>query len=651
MAKMILDFETFYATDYSLRGMHTSSYVRDVRFKVHGASIATGNKKPVWITGSALPTFFAAVDWSKIDLIGHNLQFDGLILTQRYGISPRSWIDTLGMSRAIIGSRIKSHSLDNVGRVLGVGGKLDGGKALAEVKGCRDLTPEQEAKLAAYAIDDANVTRGIYNRLAPAFPAQELEVLSWTIDMGVKPSFTIDTEPLLELEKSEKHRKKAAIKRIGLTQTQLRSGKQFAAILEQAGVTPPKKISPTTGRETFAFSKQDEAFTDLLEHPDERIVDLVEAKLLVASSIKETRAKNMTALAGQGLWCLQINYAGAKQTHRFSGGGGVNPQNLPRSVPGDPSLLRRALTCRPDQRIVAMDLSQIELRVNCAVCGQQDVLDRLIAKEDEYCYFASQIYGRKITKADQIERLVGKIAVLSLGYGAGAATFRTMLRGYGLRMTLEECQKIVRAYRKAYPYIANSWKVYDGWLNSFMHGETPQMHYPINAPIKLKSDGFILPSGLNVSYPKLGRFDWDYRKRVNMHNATYSDGIPNTDGINYAEDAVIGAVYQNEDKNVGVASIYGSKICGNICQSLARDVNTDYVRQLRAVLPSIDPTLSGGPVVAMPVHDESVVVCDADKAEAVLEEGLRIMNTRLEWWPELPVAAEGSIGINYEEAK
>lgn len=647
LTPVVLDFETYYAKGYSLRSMPTSSYIRDDQFHVHGVGVAVGDNNPVWLTGQDVDDLFAAMPWQNVALIGHNLNFDGLILTERYGVRPGQWVDTLGMARAIIGGRLKSLGLDSLGEAFGIGGKLHKGKALHDLMGVRHPTPEQMAALGQYCIDDVNKTRALYKILSQGFPANERDILSWTIEMSVEPTIGIDKQPLLELAAEEKAHKRELVKRTGLRQTQISSNQQFAAQLQAAGVTPPTKVSPTTGRETFAFSKQDEAFTDLLEHPDEKVVDLVEARLAVKSTIKESRATTMQTMADQGPWALQLNYSGAMQTHRLSGGGGVNPQNLPRNMPDKPSLLRKALRAKDGRKLVAIDLSQIELRVNCAVSGQVDVLDRLAQEGwDEYSYFAGLVYGREITKADKIERNVGKVGVLSLGYGSGAATFRTMLRGWGIRMPLAECQQIVNTYRRTYPFIKGSWGVYDGWLRSWLHGETPVMPDPISAPITLSDSGFYLPSGLAVSYPGLTRYDWENRRPVSADSQSYTDNIQ--DPMNpFPNPKDCGFAYTNMRQSSGVATIYGSKVCGNVCQSLARDVNFYYVAELRRLLPHVDPTAR----IVMSVHDESVIECAEDKADAVLAAGLDVMNTPPVWWPDLLVAAEGSVGQNYAEAK
>lgn len=71
-----VDFETFYAKDYSLRDIPTWSYVHDPRFDAYLVSIA-GPGDFLWV---GHPSKF---DWSRLDgkiVVAHNLGFDGLVL-------------------------------------------------------------------------------------------------------------------------------------------------------------------------------------------------------------------------------------------------------------------------------------------------------------------------------------------------------------------------------------------------------------------------------------------------------------------------------------------------------------------------------------------------------------------------------------------
>ena len=50
---IILDFETYYSTDYSLSKMSTEAYVRDPRFEVICVgiqSVKTGHVQMVWVS-------------------------------------------------------------------------------------------------------------------------------------------------------------------------------------------------------------------------------------------------------------------------------------------------------------------------------------------------------------------------------------------------------------------------------------------------------------------------------------------------------------------------------------------------------------------------------------------------------------------------
>ena len=53
--------------------------------------------------------------------------------------------------------------------------------------------------------------------------------------------------------------------------------------------------------------------------------------------------------------------------------------------------------------------------------------------------------------------------------------------------------------------------------------------------------------------------------------------------------------------------------------------------------------------IVMHVHDEVVVEADADEAEEVLHNIIKIMSEPPTWIPDIPVAAEGSIQTRYEK--
>jgi DNA polymerase I-like protein with 3'-5' exonuclease and polymerase domains len=318
---LVLDYESFWSDDYSLSKMSTIKYVRDPRFKAHGAALRLNGAPAEWVTGSHLQIVLDNdIDWANTVLIGHNLPFDGLILAERNNQWPALYLDTLGMARCLIGGAIPSRSLDALGEHFGLGGKTDKGKALYATKGVRDLSPQQERSMGEYACRDADLTAAIFNRMWPEFPKKLVSTLDWTIRMMTEPGVVLNADIMRECHETEVELKRNAVANCRLTKTQLNSNSQFAGILREHGIEPPTKISRTTGKETYAFSKQDQAFTDLQDDPNPDVRDLVMARLAVKSSIEETRSKAYLELAEDGkLAPIPLLFCGAMQTGRLSG--------------------------------------------------------------------------------------------------------------------------------------------------------------------------------------------------------------------------------------------------------------------------------------------------------------------------------------------
>ena len=140
------------------------------------------------------------------------------------------------------------------------------------------------------------------------------------------------------------------------------------ATLRMFGVTPPTKISPATGKETYAFSKTDEGFKALLEHEDERIQAIVAARLGIKSTLEETRTQRFIEIADRGFLPIPLRYYAA-HTGRWGGDDKVNLQNLPRQSP-----LKYAIIAPTGHMVIDSDSSQIEARVLAWLSGQEDLV-------------------------------------------------------------------------------------------------------------------------------------------------------------------------------------------------------------------------------------------------------------------------------------
>jgi DNA polymerase len=204
-------------------------------------------------------------------------------------------------------------------------------------------------------------------------------------------------------------------------ETQLRSNPQFADLLKEFGVEPPMKVSPTTGKETYAFAKTDEEFRALLEHENDYVQALVAARLGVRSTIEETRTERFMAIADRGPLPIPLRYYAA-HTGRWGGDEKINMQNLPRG-----SALKKAI-CAPEGYVfIDCDLSQIEARTLAWLAEQGDLVDAFTRGDDVYSIMASNIYYKPVDQITKEERFVGKTTILGAGYGMGAQKFQLQL--------------------------------------------------------------------------------------------------------------------------------------------------------------------------------------------------------------------------------
>ena len=613
-----IDFETYYDKDYSLSKMTTEAYVRDPRFEVIGVAVKVNDQEVDWYTGKDVAGFLNAIDYSDKAILCHNTAFDGAILSWEYNIKPKLWLDTLSMARPL-------HSMTVGGslKALATYYKLgDKGDEVMRTMGLRrrDFTPEQMDAFATYCIQDTNLTYRLFKKLMRQFPKEELLVVDQTIRMYTEPKLVLDPVVLdAHLEAIYDRKEKLLAKLGGQEKAKkfLMSNNKFADLLRAFGVEPPMKTSPTTGKQTYAFAKTDTAFTALLEHPKAAVRTIVEARLGTKSTIEETRTKRFLEISERGPLPIMLNYYGA-HTGRFSGGDKVNLQNLPRG-----GQLRKALAAPDGHMIVACDSSQIEARLVAYLAGQDDLVQSFREGRDVYSEFASDVYNRKVTKADKVERHVGKTCILGLGYGMGPFKFQHSLATGFISVKVEdhEAQQIVSLYRNKYHRIQAFWNRCNHALNGLVAGESGDMC----SLIGYDPEGIILPNGLRIRYPALRR---------------------SAHGFEYINDARVyrkfirARVAGDEAPELTWTKIYGGKVVENITQAVARIVVAEQMVKIGWRYP-----------VALQVHDEIVCVVPEDQADTCMDYMMDVMSTAPKWAPDLPVACEADVGVNYGDAK
>jgi DNA polymerase len=284
-------------------------------------------------------------------------------------------------------------------------------------------------------------------------------------------------------------------------------------------------------------------------------------------------------------------YWGA-HTGRWSGSGGnLNLQNLPRGDMFGVNL-RSQIRATPGNTLVVVDLSQIEVRTLCWLAKDHDTLEEIRQTDDMYEAFAirfglwSKDQGR-LRDQDSALRHKVKGMVLGCGYGASANKYALIMG-----CPYEEAEAAVELYASKMQRVKKLWKKFRNGIECVAN----KSEYRVS-----------LPSGNDLVYRNISR----------------------------GSEALTCVMVRN-GREMAVRPWYGM-ITENASQKLARDI---FAHQLQ----KID---EAGHKIILHVHDEVVIECPAEQAEAVLAEVTATMSTPPAWIPDIPLAAEGQITQAY----
>lgn len=598
MQIITIDFETYYSQEFSLSKMTTEEYVRDERFQVIGFAYQIDDTEPRWVTGTTehLKTQLEALPWKDSYALAHNAVFDGAIMSFIFGVKPKMWLDTLSMARAADGLDA-GNSLAKLAQRYELGVK---GTEVVQALNLRreDFEYEQLEAYGKYCCNDVTLTFELFNVLIHKFSKSELQLIDLTIKMFTEPVLRLNTPVLEQHLIKVKARKEKLLEACVSDKDTLMSNPKLAELLEGLGVEIPMKISPTTGKETYAFAKNDDGFKALAEHPDERVQAIVAARLGTKSTLEETRTERFISISFRGAMPVPLRYYAA-HTGRWGGDDKLNLQNLPRQSP-----IKSAITAPHGFKLIDADSSQIEARTLAWLAGQNDLVNAFEKGEDVYKIMASAIYGKKEDKISKDERFVGKTTILGAGYGMGAEKFVLQLKTFGIEIETQEAKRIIDTYRNTYPQIVNLWKEANKSLDALRLSQTTTVGVQPQA-LYITENGFVLPSGLFLNYP-------DLQKDDDNQYSYYS--------------------------RRGRIKIYGGKVVENLCQALARCVIGEQMLRI-----------SKKYKVALTVHDAVMAVVpesEAEEAQKYIEECMR---WRPEWAKTLPLNCELGIGNNYAE--
>lgn len=608
MKIITVDFESFYSQTFSLSKMTSEEYVRSPEFEVIGVAVQVNDGEPQWCSGTKekIKGFLEGFALDKNLVVAHNAVFDMAILNWIFGIRPEGIIDTLSMARAVHGTEVGG-SLKALAEHYAIGVK---GTEVLQALGKRriDFTTEELDKYGEYCKNDVSLTYKLFTYLAVGFPSSELRLIDITIRMFTEPVFEINSDLLQEHLEVLRKNKEELMARITANREQIMSNDKFAGLLKGFGVEPPMKISLATGRDTWAFAKTDEGFKALAEHENPMVQALVAARLGVKSTLEETRTERFIDIAGRGAFPIPLKYYAAK-TGRWAGMDSINVQNLPRG-----SLLKSAIRAPSGYLVVEADSSQIECRVLAWLAEQNDLVDAFERGEDVYKSMASSIYGKEVKDIAPAERQLGKVTILSSGYGVGAARFQATLKNASPPIDLpeDECKRIIDTYRSTYEWIPILWRQGNTVLEAIISDQTAAFGKAGVLTVE-GSKGIRMPNGMYIAYPNLrsqqnaeGKFEFVYDLK--------------------------------RGKSSVETRIYGGKVVENVAQGLARIIIGEQMIQVAKKYK-----------VALTVHDSIVAVVPEAEKEQAVEYIEMCMRMRPKWGMDLPLNCESGVGESYGE--
>ena len=277
---------------------------------------------------------------------------------------------------------------------------------------------------------------------------------------------------------------------------------------------------------------------ELQDDEDEKIRDLVEARLGAKSTLVQTRAETIGWMARRGFLCIYLRYAGA-HTSRWAGGDGSNLQN---AVP----VINQAILPPNGYLLIKPDAAQVECRLLNFVAGQDDKVADFRNGVDPYVGVAEAFCGHKVTKESHPElRQAGKIVELQAGFGSGEAKIKATLRNKAnIVIDLEEASKFKLAYRKTHPAVEALWRDGERRLMQLAHGSNDTW-----GPARIENQRIIMPNGIPLLYDTLM---W--------HHPTEEEYQKTNDSRPY---------WRLKLRN-GWAKMYGAKLVENLIQALAR---------------------------------------------------------------------------------
>ncbi len=651
-----LDYESKSECDLISRGSY--NYAQHASTKMLCAAYAFDDEEvALWWGHEPVPERIAKYFATGGEIRCHNASFDRLItwyvVCQDYGLPEPAlerWYCTAAQARA----NCLPGSLEDVGRAISSSMRKDHrGKQLVR-QCCLPPFSQDPAilhELGEYAKQDVRAMRAISKAMRPLSDEElaDYHTNERINDRGVlldlplaQAAIRYASVELEEIETLVADLTEGAIKSV-------RSPKMKSWVMERVG-SQALKMMETYKDGDLKYSIDKSVRANLLVFAEENheeipahVADVIQcADDLWASSV--AKFSRLAGLADEDDHRVRgaFVFAGGSATGRASSYG-AQLHNMSRKCAEDPDavrhamvrghsitprfgkratdvlkgMLRPALIAAPGKVFVGYDWSAIEARMTPWLSADpqaDEVLQVFRDGRDIYKREAAGIYRVPEDSVNKDQRQIGKVAILSLGFGGAVGAFSAMGRAYGVYMEESDSRRIVDAWRRANAWAVRYWgKLEEAYTRALRNPGREFTAGRVTYLYDKQHLWYALPSGRILCYP-FAKFEGD---EITYVKAAWKP----------AADA----------KEWPRARLWRGLATENITQAAAHDL-------LRETLRALDRE---GLAVVAHVHDEALVECDAADADRVSARMHEIMTTTPAWAEGLPLAAEGQIMQRY----
>ena len=389
----------------------------------------------------------------EIEKIAQNIKYDMMVL-HRYGIRLEGPLFDTMLAHYLIAPD-KRHNMDILAEQY-LNYKPISIETLIGKKGKNQLSFESVdlEKATEYAVEDADITLQLKEKLAPLLDEGELKTLFQDLEIplvkvlaameleGVKIDDQFLTNYSKELE-AEVVQLEKDIHEISGSNFNIASPKQLGEVLFDLMKLDPKAKKTRTGQ-----YKTDEETLQKLAGDHEIVAKVLDYRQI--QKLKSTYVDALPKLVQPQTGRVHTSFAQAVAATGRLSSNNPNLQNIPiRTEKGRE--IRKAFVPRDENHILfAADYSQIELRVIASISEDEGMMDAFLKKQDIHRATAARVFGVDIEAVDSEMRRRAKTVNFGVIYGISAFGLSQRV---GISRT--EAKEIIDAYFEQFPGIKN----------------------------------------------------------------------------------------------------------------------------------------------------------------------------------------------------